>query len=72
MPGPAATRESDERVLEWLHLRRKGMSLGEIARRFGVSRPLVNEATQKVRKEDEWKSGEVITDWHYWTSERRK
>lgn len=47
-----ATRESDERLLIWLRMRCRGVSIGKIAAQYGVSRALVHTQTDGVRQAD--------------------
>lgn len=45
-------RAADERLLEWLRLRRAGVSLRRIAARFGVADSAVAKCTREVREAD--------------------
>lgn len=55
-----ATRESDERTLLWIVLRRNGISIAQIAKRHGVSPNLVYRATDDVLKHDVDHCGEGV------------
>ena len=52
------TREDDERLLEMLRLRKRGLSSYEIARRFGLNRATASFAMTMVRIDDLALSGE--------------
>jgi DNA-binding NarL/FixJ family response regulator len=43
-----ASRDSDERILEWLQLRDKGLSWPKIGKRYGVSDKTVQNACTAV------------------------
>lgn len=58
-------RASDERLLEWLALRRQGVAAREIARRYGVQAGRVINDTNAVRRDDAEQSGED-TRGAYW------
>lgn len=45
------SRESDERILEWLYLRDKGVSPNTIGRMFGVDHKTVREICERVDAE---------------------
>lgn len=49
---PIRGRAADERLVEWLRLRREGVSLRRIAARFGVADSAVAAATKDVREAD--------------------
>ena len=55
-----ATRESDERLLDWIKERVKGSSCAKITAQYGVSRALVYEQTDCVRQADIEHCGEKV------------
>lgn len=55
-----ATRESDDRLLIWLRMRCRGVSIGKIAAQYGVSRALVHTQTDAVRQADIEQCGEKV------------
>jgi hypothetical protein len=57
MDAPA-TRESDERILQWLRARHDGIGPRQLARELRVSWAAINAATYKVRAADIAESGE--------------
>ena len=65
MTGRKATRESDERTLEWVRLRSEGHSCTRIAERFGVSKTLVQRYTNAVYEADVKTCGEKVAK-DYW------
>ena len=58
-----ASRESDDRVLEWLDLRLQGKSFVEIARKYRVNRGIVVRDCRRVREDDRMCSGERVGAW---------
>ncbi len=65
MTGRKATRESDERTLEWVRLRAAGHPCTSIAERFGVSKTLVQRYTNAVYEADVKTCGEKVAK-DYW------
>ena len=72
MAGGAKTRADDERILQMVDLRRRGMTLRQIGARLGLTAPAVVKATRKVRAADTAESGEPIkvVDRGYWREGR--
>lgn len=60
MPGPPdqKQRASDDRLIEWLRLRKAGMTCRDIAARYCVPVGSVNGTTHKVYAADMAESGE--------------
>jgi orotate phosphoribosyltransferase-like protein len=56
--GTSCTRELDEKVLTWVRLRRRGLTAGQIAKRYNVKANSVILATTRVRLADLTESGE--------------
>jgi hypothetical protein len=46
------SRESDERILDWLRRRKRGETTEEISKRWGVNQSLVLKATKNVAIDD--------------------
>lgn len=46
-----ATRESDERILDWLLRRRRGEPVRAIARQYKINPGIVSKSINKVLKE---------------------
>jgi DMSO/TMAO reductase YedYZ molybdopterin-dependent catalytic subunit len=66
-------RESDERDLEWLRLRRAGLTAEEIASRYGVAKETVKVRTLEVRTADiaeaaYWGDKPLAVVGQYWDS----
>ncbi len=59
-------READERLLEWLRLRREGLPIAVISERLGGSRGQILRDMKAVRDADAVESGEDLGDAYSW------
>lgn len=57
---------TDRQLLEWVRLRARGLSSGQIARGYGVTSPKVRIATNRVKAADKEASGDDYDPSQYW------
>lgn len=50
--GAMATRESDEQILDWIHLWEQRVPLAQIALKYGKSPQNIENTIHKIRKAD--------------------
>lgn len=71
MPGPTPKRASDEKAVQWLAMRRSGLSLSHIGRATGCATSHIDLVTTAVRNADmlESQPSERVKDIlkFYWT-----
>lgn len=68
----ATGRAADDRVLDMIRLRCRGVGLRQIAAKYGMSFPGVEKLTRQVRTADIAESGEppLAVDRAYWRAGR--
>ena len=62
---PASTRQDDEKLLTWIHLRCIGVRTADIAAKYGTSEEYVRAATRRVLHDDIAVSGKHVEK-EYW------
>ena len=52
MPTPTPTRQTDNKILEWIRLRTEGFSAAQVGEKYGVPEERVRVATNRVLDAD--------------------